>query len=115
MARAQRSHHYFELVLGRNEQGRSRAGSSASAVEHRWTTLATGPFDYQIERPLHAALLGSRAPSCRARSRSTAGGSFIDLGIGPTRQPQAWRHGKFGLVSYGGERPLRRRRVVAAR
>ena len=42
VARAQRSHHYFELVVGRDKGGRS--WSIRQRVDHRWTVLASGPL-----------------------------------------------------------------------
>jgi fibronectin type 3 domain-containing protein len=99
VARAQRSHHYFELVLGRDKGG--RGWSIRQRVDHRWTVLASGPLHYPLEQPLVLRFL-LRGAELQGKVSLDRGRSFIDLGSAFV-PAEAWRHGKFGLVSYGGE------------
>jgi hypothetical protein len=98
IARAQRSHHYFELVLGRTGKG-VKSWFIRQRVDHSFTILASGPVDFQPGVPylLRFVLRGAELAGWLARD----GGGFTHLGSA-TVAPGMWRHGKFGLASYSG-------------
>jgi hypothetical protein len=98
--RVQDSHFYYELLLGRNDAG-VRSWFLRQRLRHAWTTLASGPYEYELGVPhtLRLAvkgrhLVGSIAPS--------GGKAFVRLGAADsTGVPLA--EGRIGVVSYGGQ------------
>ena len=50
VGRGDSDHYYFELVLGRSPQGQ-KSWAIRQRQAHRWTTLGTGPFDYELGTP----------------------------------------------------------------
>src|SRR3954469_11521796 len=47
LARVQSDHHYYELLLGKDEAGQ-RSWFIRRRNDHDWKTLASGRFDYQL-------------------------------------------------------------------
>ena len=98
VGRAERTHHYFELVLGRDLDGK-KSWSLRQRTFHAFTTLASGPLDYGYNVPYTLRLV-FRGTELRA-SISTDGQSFAPLG-GASVGARAWTHGRIGLITYGG-------------
>ena len=98
VARAQWSHNYYELLLGRDDRG-VKSWFIRQRDQHTWTTLASGPVDYEYDQPyvLRFAVQGSTLEGWLSRD----GSAFARLGAAKT-DPQAWGHGRLGVVSYGG-------------
>ena len=99
VGRGDSDHYYFELVLGRNPQGQ-RGWAIRQRLSHRWTTLATGPFDYQMAKP-YVMRLSFRGSRLEGSISADSGGSWATLGAGEA-PASSWRVGRAGVVTYGG-------------
>jgi hypothetical protein len=98
VGRGDSDHYYFELVLGRKAQGKSWSIRQRRA--HRWTTLATGPFDYQLGTP-YVVRLSFRGQKLEGSISRNLGGSFDVVGS-VEAPPGSWQVGRAGVVTYGG-------------
>ena len=99
VGRGDSDHYYYELVLGRSPQGQ-KSWAIRQRQAHRWTTLATGAFDYDLGTPyvMRLAFQGLKLEGSISRD---LGGSFDKLGT--VEAPfGGWQVGRFGVVSYGG-------------
>ena len=84
--RLQSSHFHYELLLGRGDGG-AKSWLLRQRLRHGWTTLASGPYDYELGTPqiLRLAFKGRRLEGSVSRN---GGRSFLSLGaadvIGPS-------------------------------
>jgi hypothetical protein len=95
--RVQGVHYYYELVLGRDAHG-ARSWSIRQQRKHTWTTLGSGPFDYQLGTPyrLRLVLRGQHFEAWAG-----AGGPMVQLGEADDPGPADLTLGQIGLVTYG--------------
>jgi hypothetical protein len=98
VAHAERSHHYFEFVIGKNKDG-IKSWFIRQRKNHSWNVLAVGAFDYQYDIP-YVLRFYLRDTEMSASVSYDGGASFTLLGAAAAR-PDAWKHGRIGLVSYG--------------
>ena len=98
--RLQSNHFYYELLLGRDGGG-ARSWFLRQRLRHAWTTLASGPYDYELGAP-QVLRLAIKGQQLEAFVSSTGGRSFRRLGAAESRGP-ALVEGRIGLVGYGGE------------
>jgi fibronectin type 3 domain-containing protein len=99
VGRGDSDHYYYELVLGRNPKGQ-KSWALRERKAHRWNTLATGAFEYELGAPyvLRLAFQGTKLEGSISRD---LGGSFDKLGT--VEAPfGGWQVGRFGVVTYGG-------------
>jgi hypothetical protein len=99
--RVQGSHYYYELLLGRDDQG-VRSWFIRQQRNHVWVTLASGPLDYQIGTPYKLRFV-LRGNSFEGHLSSDGGRSYELLGTATATGENDWGLGKIGLVTYGGQ------------
>jgi Domain of unknown function (DUF1929) len=99
VGRGDTDHYYFELVLGRNPKG-ERTWALRERLQHRWNTLASGPFEYTLGTP-YVLQLSFREQVVEAAVSINRGRWFTTLG-GAKLDAERWPVGRAGLVTYGG-------------
>ena len=99
VGRGDSDHYYYELVLGRSPQGQ-KSWAIRQRTAHKWTTLGTGPFDYELGTP-YVMRLSFRGMKLTGSISRDLGRSFDSLGTveAPT---SGWQVGRVGVVTYGG-------------
>ncbi|MDP9002282.1 MAG: hypothetical protein M3O46_19495, partial [Myxococcota bacterium] len=97
--RVQGGHYYYELILGRDDHG-NKTWSIRRQRNHTWVTLATGPYEYQLEQPytLRLVVNGNRLEGWLADGDSAR----QPLGTAVGNSEDDWSLGRIGLVTYGG-------------
>jgi hypothetical protein len=78
VGRGDSDHYYFELVLGRDDRGH-KTWSLRERLGHRWNTLASGPYEYQLGQRL-VLRLGLHGAQLTAEVSEDEGGSFLSSG-----------------------------------
>lgn len=103
LGRVQDTHHYYELLLGRaddvigpNGNQDARSWYIRKREQHRWTTLASGHFEYELGTPF-IIRLDIRGSALAGSLSLDGGGSFRPLGHATDN---SLRFGKIGLASY---------------
>ena len=96
-ARVQSEHYYYELLLGRDEKG-AKSWLIRVQRRHKWTTIASGPFEYVYGTPyrLRFVLEGAHLQAWIG----PADGQLAQLGEGSDPNPNLTL-GQIGLVNYG--------------
>lgn len=90
------THHYYELLLGRNGAEGKRSWFIRRRTDHVWDTLASGELEYELNVPyrLRFDLRGERLAGLIS---SDDGGTFTELGAVTDARYAA---GKIGVASY---------------
>jgi hypothetical protein len=95
LGRVEGTHHYYEFLLGRDDQG-VRSWFIRKRIDHAWTTLASGPFDYETG-PSYVLRFSLRGNQLQAFIASGDEGAFQKLGA-VRDDTFAW--GRIGVGSY---------------